>query len=244
MKLRALLVVLSALAALAAFAQAPSHTATKADFDKGMKQLSNWGRWGKDDQRGTVNLITPAKVKQAASLAKQGITVSLEHPLMTEPAADNANPLTHTMTATGENPVAGAYAMDSYSIAFHGYGHTHMDALGHAFQDGKMYNGYPQSSVTKDGAMKNDITAYQNGIVTRGILVDIPRLKGVPYLEPGTPIYVEDMEAWEKKTGVKIGSGDAVFVRTGRWARRAAKGPWNAGEILAGLTVLGGAGGH
>src|ERR1041385_2037533 len=234
MKLR--IVPLAGLLTLAAFAQS-SHHATKADFDRWMKDLSNWGRWGKDDQRGTVNLITAAKVKQAASLVKQGITVSLEHPLLTEAAADNTNPLTHTMTATGENPVFGAYAMDSYSIAFHGYGHTHMDALGHAFQDGKMYNGYPQSSVTKNGAMKNDITVYQNGIVTRGILVDIPRLKGIPYMEPGAPVYAEDIEAWEKKAGVKIGSGDAVFVRTGRWARRAAKGPWNAGEILAGLHV-------
>ena len=236
MKLRITALATGVLLAWAAFGQA-SHNATKADFDRWMTQLSNWGRWGKDDQRGTVNLITPAKVKQAATLAKQGITVSLEHPLMTESAADNGNPLTHTMTATGENPVAGAYAMDNYSISFHGYGHTHMDALGHAFQNGKMYNGYPQSSVTKSGAAKNDITAYQNGIVTRGILVDIPRLKGIPYMEPGAAIYVEDIEAWEKKAGVKIGSGDAVFVRTGRWARRAAKGPWNAGEILAGLHV-------
>src|SRR5689334_18151402 len=121
MKIRIAILWSSVLIGLTAFAQS-SHTATKVDFDKWMKQLSNWGRWGKDDQRGTVNLITPAKVKQAASLAKQGITVSMEHPLMTEAAADNANPLTHTMTATGANPVLGAYAMDSYAIAFHGYG--------------------------------------------------------------------------------------------------------------------------
>ena len=214
-----------------------SHTATKADFDKWMKQLSNWGRWGKGDQKGTVNLITANKVKQAAALAKSGITVSLERKLDTQKSADNGNPLTHTMTNTGENPVAGAYAMDRYEISYHGYGHTHMDALGHAFMDGKMYNGYPQSSVTKSGAEKNDIVAFQNGVVTRGIIVDIPRLKGVPYLEPGAAIYVEDLEAWEKKTGVKIGSGDALFVRTGRWARRDAKGPWNAGQTIAGLHV-------
>jgi kynurenine formamidase len=214
-----------------------SHPATKADFDKWMKQLSNWGRWGKDDQRGTINLITPAKVKQAAALVKSGLTVSLERRLNTEKAADNGNPFTHTMTNTGENPVAGAYAMDRYEISYHGYGHTHMDALGHAFLNGRMYNGYPQSLVTKQGAARNDIAAFQSGLVTRGVIVDIPRLKGVPYLEPGQAIYVEDLEAWEKKTGVKIGSGDAVFVRTGRWARRDAQGPWNAGQTLAGLHV-------
>jgi kynurenine formamidase len=214
-----------------------SRTATKADFDRWMTQLSNWGRWGKDDQRGTVNLITPAKAKQAASLVKSGITISLERPLDTMRAEDNGNPLTHTMTNTGENPVAGAYAMDRYEISYHGYGHTHMDALGHAFLNGKMYNGYPQSSVTKAGASKNDIAAFQSGVVTRGIIVDIPRLKGVPFLEPGQAIYPDDLDAWEKKTGIKIGSGDAVFIRTGRWARRTAKGPWNAGQNLAGLHV-------
>lgn len=214
-----------------------ARVATKADFDRWMTQLSNWGRWGKDDQKGTVNLITPAKVKQAASLAKSGISVSLEHPLNTMRAEDNSSPLTHTMTNTGENPVAGAYAMDRYEISYHGYGHTHMDALGHAFLNGKMYNGYPQSAVTKEGAGKNDIAAFQNGVVTRGVIVDIPRFKGVPFLEPGQAIFTEDLEAWEKKTGVKIGSGDAVFIRTGRWARRSAKGPWNAGQILAGLHV-------
>lgn len=236
MTIRLISIALSLLATLSLTAQS-SHTATKADFERWMKQLSNWNRWGKDDQKGTVNLITPAKVKQAAALAKSGITVSLERKLDTMESADNSNPLTHIMTNTGENPVAGAYAMDRYEISYHGYGHTHMDALGHAFYDGKMYNGYAQSTVTKAGAAKNDVTAFQNGVVTRGIIVDIPRLKGIPYMEPGAPIYVEDLEAWEKKTGVKIGSGDALFIRTGRWARRAEKGAWNAGEILAGLHV-------
>src|SRR5439155_19787469 len=75
----------------------------------------------------------------------------------------------------------------------------------------------------------------KNGIMTRGILIDVPRLRGVPYLEPGTPIYAEDLEAWEKKSGVKIAPGDALLVRTGRWARRAQLGPWNVGQRAAGL---------
>ena len=219
---------------LTAFSQS-SHNVDKTQFERWMKQLSNWGRWGKDDQKGSVNLITPAKVKQAAASVKDGISVSLEHPVLTAHAPDNSDPLVHTMTATSQNPVLGAYAMDRYEISFHGYGHTHMDALGHAFRDGKMYNGYAQGEVTSAGAGKNDISVFRNGIVTRGVLIDIPRLKGVPYLEPKAAIYVEDLEAWEKKAGVRVGSGDAVFVRTGRWARRAAKGPWNAGEELAGL---------
>lgn len=231
---RILSLVVSSLATLALFAQS-SHNVDKVQFDKWMKELSNWNRWGKDDQKGAVNLITPAKVKQGASLAKQGITVSLEHIVETMRSEDVTSPMNHVMTNTSENPVAGAYAMDRYEISYHGYGHTHMDALAHAFMNGKMYNGYPQSTVTKQGASKNDIAVYQNGIVTRGILIDIPWLKGVKYLEPKTPIYVEDLEAFEKKTGIKVSSGDAVFVRTGRWARRAEKGPWNAGAESAGL---------
>src|SRR5262249_13633438 len=100
---------------------------------------------------------------------------------------------------------------------------------------GKMYNGFAQTDVTRQGAGKLAITNLKQGIFTRGILMDIPRLKGLPYLEPGTPIYPEDLEAWEKKANLKLQPGDAVFIRTGRWARRAAKGPWNVSQLSAGL---------
>ncbi len=102
---------------------------------------------------------------------------------------------------------------------------------------GKMYNGVPQSTVTSKGAEHFGVTNFKNGIMSRGILMDIPKLKGVEYLEPSTPIYPEDLDAWEKKTGIHVGSGDIVFFRTGRWARRAAKGPWDAGKSAAGLHV-------
>jgi kynurenine formamidase len=98
-----------------------------------------------------------------------------------------------------------------------------------------MYNGFSQQEVTRSGASKLAITNLKQGIFTRGILMDIPRLKGVKYLEPGTPIYPEDLEAWEKKAGLKLAAGDAVFIRTGRWARRAEKGPWDIGNNSAGL---------
>ena len=91
--------------------------------------------------------------------------------------------------------------------------------------------------VVKQGHPKNSIHNVKNGIVTRGILIDIPRLKGVPYLEPGTPIYVEDLEAWEKQAGVKVSAGDALFVRTGVWARRKAEGPWLRGRAEGGRSA-------
>lgn len=199
---------------------------TQADVDRMMKELSNWGRWGKDDQLGAMNLITPDKRKQAAALVKEGVPVSLARETNDEREADNPDPYKHVMTLTGSNN-PGQFSVDTFSILFHGYQHTHMDSLCHIFYQGKMYNGFSQQEITAKGAEKLAITNLQKGIFTRGILMDIPALKGVPYLEPGTAIYPEDLEAWEKKTGIKVSAGDAVFIRTGRWARRAAKGAWD-----------------
>jgi kynurenine formamidase len=208
---------------------------TAAMVDQWMTELSNWGRWGSQDQMGAVNLITPAKRKQAAALVKDGLSVSLARNTETEKAADNDSPFVHTMTSTGKNALQGSYSMDLITVSYHGWAHTHMDSLCHMFYKGKMYNGYPQTDVTSQGATKLAVTNFKNGILSRGILMDIPRLKGVPYLAPGTPIYPEDLDAWEKKAGVKVGSGDIVLIRTGRWAARDAKGPWPISTNAAGL---------
>jgi kynurenine formamidase len=232
MRITAVLALL--LSALCLAANDPHH-ATKADVERWMTELSNWGRWGKTDQLGTYNLITPAKRIEAAALVKEGLAVSLSHDTLMEKAPDNPDPFIHKMTYTGAHP-NGDWFMDEYTVRFHGLAHTHMDALAHTAWHGKMYNGFPQLDVTEQGAKELGITGFRNGIFTRAVLVDIPRLKGLPYLEPGVPIYPEDLEAWEKKAGVKIGSGDVVLIRTGRWARRAAKGPWDTARV-AGLHV-------
>jgi len=201
---------------------------TRAEYERWQTDLSNWGRWGKDDELGTLNLITPAKRKQAAALVKTGETVSLAHNPLTEKADDNANPFEHTMLR-GNN-------MDRYAVSYHGYAHSHIDALCHILYKDQTYNGYARADVnTETGCKKLGIQNLKNGVVTRGVLVDIPRLRNLPYLEPGTAIYVEDLEAWEKKSGVKIAPGDALLVRTGRWARRAKVGPWSVGQSQAGL---------
>lgn len=215
------------------FAQSPRPLVTKAEFERWKTELSNWGRWGQDDQRGALNLVTPAKRKQAAALVKEGVPVSLAGDVDTEKAVDNDVPYEHVMIQMG--PIN---ASERLAVSYHGYAHTHIDALAHRFFDGKMWNGFSREEVTQEaGAKKNSIYAVREGIFTRGILMDIPRLKGVPYLEPGTRIFVEDLEAWEKKAGVKVSAGDAVFIRTGRWARRAKVGPWNAAREAAGLDV-------
>jgi len=213
-------------------AQTPaSRSLTKADVDRMMTELSNWGRWGAADEMGTVNLLTPARRKAAAALVTEGASISLSRDTDSVAAPDNSNPFVHKMS----DPVGGEFNMDEYDIFFHGFAYTHFDALSHVFYQGKMYNGFPVSAVTKDGASKLAVTAFRDGFLGRGVLVDIARLKKVPYLDGSTAIYPEDLEAWEKSTGVRIGPGDIVFVRTGRWARRAAKGPWDISSQSAGL---------
>jgi len=228
-----------AVVGLLAFVLAPSLAQTprpvsQEEFDRWMKELSNWGRWGKDDELGALNLITPAKRRAAAQLVREGVTVSLSHDAETQTAADNPRPFVHEMIAHGETPDVTSHS-DSFSIAHHGLAHTHLDALCHYFYKDRMYNGVPRSEVTAAGSRRLSIYRAKGGIFSRGVLVDIPRLKGVPYLEPGTPIYPEDLDAWEKYAGIKISAGDVVFVRSGRWARRADKGPWAASDHLAGL---------
>src|SRR5262245_27406243 len=200
--LRSLLVLLSVAVAFqpAASTRSPRNA---AEFDDLFKQVSNWGRWGKDDQLGALNLVTAAKRKQAAALVRSGLSVSLAHNPLTERAEDNTNPFEHTMLR-GNN-------MDRYAVSYHGYAHSHIDALCHFLYKDHTYNGFARADVNTDkGCVKLGIDNLKNGIVTRGVLVDIPRLRGVEYLEPGTAIYAEDVEAREKKSGVKIGDGDVL----------------------------------
>jgi len=198
-----------------------------------MEELSNWGRWGKEDQMGTLNLITPAKRKEAARLVKEGVSVSLSRPADKVKGIENPSPWGQEMRGVG----SGAFAMDTYTINYHGFAHTHLDALCHFAYKGRMYNGFSSESVQPEGCGKLGVEHLREGIVTRGVLIDIPRLEGVDYLAPGTAIYAKDLDAWEKKTGVTVRSGDAVFIRTGRWARRAAEGPWDIAKSGAGVHV-------
>ncbi|HAD74794.1 MAG: cyclase [Gemmatimonadetes bacterium] len=210
-----------------------SRDVTESMVEQWMTDLSNWGRWGDDDQLGTLNLITPEKRLQASSLVRVGTSVSLSHNYLKERAADATSPFVHEMSGVGGR---GVFVGDRYSISYHGYAHSHLDALCHMMHEGRLYNGYVRDDeVTEAGCNKLAIINFKQGIVTRGILMDIARLKGVEYLEPGTPIYVEDLEAWEQEAGIRVGSGDIVLVRSGRWARRAEVGPWATGREAAGL---------
>jgi kynurenine formamidase len=206
--------------AIALPATVATQSVTRAEFGRWKTELSNWGRWGTDDQIGALNLITPAKRRQAAALVRDGVSVSLSRDADTRKAIDNPDPFEHSMLAIGA---------DRMGVVPHGVAHTHLDSLAHIHDNGVFYNGYKPdaNAVMKNGHTRNSIINLKNGVFTRGILVDLPRLKGVPYLEPGTPITAQDMEAWETFAGVKVSAGDALFLRTGRWARRAALGPFD-----------------
>jgi kynurenine formamidase len=206
---------------------------TPAEYERWQTELTNWGRWGKEDEMGALNLITPAKRKAAAGLVKEGVSVSLASNAATQKAPDVPCPAEWAMTAASQ-----AAATDRIAYpCIHGAGATHLDSFAHIFFNGKMWNGYPvEGNVTREGgAARNSVLNMKHGIVTRAVLYDIARLKGVAYLEPGTRIFPEDLEAWEKKTGVRAGQGDAMLLRWGRWARGAKLGPWNTDEGSAGL---------
>jgi len=190
---------------------------TAAQVDEWMQELSNWGRWGADDQLGAVNLITPAKRRAALALATAGEVVSLSLPVSVGEPPDNPDS-TAAFTSLRVVEITSGFLMERQQVAFHGSTVSHLDALCHAHHNGQIYNGLALEDVfTEDGCSRMGISGLAGGIVTRGVLLDIPRLKGLDALETGTHVYPEDIEAWERRTGVTVSAGDAVFLRTGRW---------------------------
>jgi kynurenine formamidase len=210
---------------------------SEADFHRAMKELSNWGRWGKDDELGAANFITQAKRKQALGLAKEGLTVSLAHDIIQEAAADGASYLDRAVVNISPTGGSDRY---QYTGTYHGSVHSHLDALDcHVMQDGKGYNGVAFEDIkAAGGCPRGHINVHKNGIVTRGVLFDATLLPGKAtpqgWLEPGTAIHREDLEALEKIQRVKVSQGDVILLYTGRWKRRAARGAWKSAEGWAG----------
>ena len=199
-----------------------------------MNSLSNWGRWGPDDELGTLNLVTPEKVAQAGRLVTEGITVTCARLIVPEGAADVTSiPPLHYMVRTGESAPAngGGGASDFFGFSFHGLTITHLDALCHQFWDGKMYNGKDAALVTADQkATAGHIDRAQNGFVTKGVMLDITKVKGKQWLDPGEPVFTEDLEAAEAAQGVRVEEGDALMLRLGWYKRRLELGPPEAGR--------------
>jgi len=194
----------------------------KALFDK----VRNWGRWGAQDERGALNHIGPAEIARAAALVGAGRNVGLSRAFPTQPGIENPRPAQHHMLASGEDRhslnVPGMEAVFDYiGIAFHGLSCSHIDALCHIFREGRMYNDRPASEVRSRGATSNTIMAAMNGIVGRGVLLDIPLALGVDFIEPKHLVTPQELDAAERKLGVSVMKGDILTIRIGRDARPA-----------------------
>jgi len=211
---------------------------TASEFRALFETVCNWGRWGEDDERGTLNELGADRIVEAAQLVRRGETVTLSRPWNTEPSIENHEPAVHRMTllpdADGGSGLL-RFAKDYIGADYHNDSHSHIDALCHVALDGFLYNGKPSVAVTREGAGVETIEVARNGLVGRGVLLDVPRLRGVPWLEPGQHVFPEDLEAAEHEQGVTVAQGDILLVRTGHTRRLVELAPWDTANAKAGL---------
>jgi kynurenine formamidase len=201
---------------------------TTETLDAMYESLKNWDRWGADDQHGALNHLTDRRRAAAAALVRSGESISLAHDLGTEPSAENPHPAHHHMLASGDardsTGIAGyEAARDHLALDIHGLFTTHVDALSHMFVRGQMFGGRPASDVRSDGARSNTVLSMADGVVGRGVLLDVPRALGCDFLDTGEVITVDDLQAAEEAEGVQVTEGDVLLVSWGRAARRRAK---------------------
>jgi kynurenine formamidase len=207
------------------------------EFRQLFDRVTNWGTWGADDERGALNYLTPELVAAAAGLVRTGRTVSLSRSLNTEREPDNPEPADHRMTMLGgrEHPEGLAFAKDYIGVDYHNDSHSHLDALCHVSYDGSLYNGRPADSVSATGAAVETVETLKDGLVGRGVLLDVPGTRGVSWLEPGDSVLPGDLEQSEDRQGVRVEEGDILLVRTGHASRLDQLGPWDTASSKAGL---------
>ena len=184
---------------------------TVEEYEGYKQRLSNWGRWGKDDHIGTLNHITVDARRHAATLVREGRSISMANSLDTRPGPRNPFPVAHYMRWHGN------IAWDYIGINYHGMTNTHIDALCHVMtaEDGELFNGRPSSDVSVRGARSNSVDRFRDGIVTRGVLYDIPRFRGTGFVTFDTPVHGWDLEDCAKAQGIEPRQGDAVIIRSG-----------------------------
>jgi kynurenine formamidase len=187
---------------------------------------------------GALNHITPAEIVAAAAEVRLGRTVSLASPIADEATADNPEPAVHRMTSESGADMGDEglhFALDRLTMNIHGNADTHLDALCHVVYQGRLHNDVPASAIGTDGAEALSVDVARDGIVGRGVLLDIPRLRGVPWLEPGDHVTADELLAAEREQHVRVGRGDLLLVRVGHRKRRDELGPWDAATTRAGL---------
>jgi kynurenine formamidase len=208
---------------------------SEAEFRALYQRLRRTYAWGPGDRLGTLNSISPAEVVAAASDVRDGRTVSLAAPIESRAAHDNPDPAVHQMTGSADSASGLSFATDRLAMNIHGNADSHIDALSHVIFDGELYDGIDARTVTATGATELSIDLAGQGIAGRGLLLDIPRVRGVPWLEPGDHVTADDLLAAESALYDRIEQGDLLFVRVGHRARRQSLGPWDAAEARAGL---------
>ena len=210
---------------------------TEQEFRDLYERLRRRNPWGPQDRRGALNNLSPQHLLETLKLPTTGRTISLAAAIEDWPTADNPHPAEHEMTSeSGANAPPGlSFSMDRIAMNIHGNADSHIDALCHVVFDGELYNGVSASTVTEEGATELSIALAENGIVGRGVLLDVPRARSVRWLEPGDHVTEADLLAAEQTQGVRIRRGDIVFVRVGHRRRRKERGPWNAAAARAGI---------
>jgi kynurenine formamidase len=207
---------------------------TRSGITELLSQRRNWGRWGADDQRGAVNLVTPQHTREAAGSVRSGEVISLSRPYPKHPGPANPRPADHYVMR--ETRGDGGMASDFYGVNYHGLACTHMDALSHAWGADGMWNGrQPDDVVHPSGVRWGGIEQWGSGIVTRGVLLDVPRYRGDPYVTQNRPVHGEELAEICAAQNVEVGPGDALAVYSGReeWDRREAS--WGSGTSRPGL---------
>jgi kynurenine formamidase len=206
---------------------------TKGDFDALYAQVRHWDE---PTSRGALEHLTPDQVIAAARLVQSGFSVGLALPLSSERRPDNPTPPDRRMTALSDGESGGVqFVKDYVGLDYHNDGLTHLDALSHVSYDGRFFGGVPDSSADEDGTSVGDVLPASDGIVGRGVLLDIPRLRAVPWLEPGDQVRPDELLGAEEAQGVRLQSGDIAFVRSGHTRRLAELGPWDTPQAKAGL---------
>ena len=205
------------------------NTLTDREVITMISSLSNWGRWGKDDELGTINLITPDRRRRAATLVTDGIPVSCARPIVTNDiSADTSFQPVRFMVDSGEGRdhdsreriLARRGASEFIGMVFHGYTITHVDTPAHYFWEGQIYNGRSCNMITaREGARAESVDLLRDGVVSRGVLLDVAALKG-RWLDAGEGVMPADLEAAERAQSVRVEPGDILLIRTGYYARR------------------------
>lgn len=209
------------------------------DFAALYRELAARNGWAAG-ARGALAALTPERAAAAAREVRLGRSVTLAAPVQTQAAPDDPEPARHTMVGAAAGGMAGAgpglhFARDSFAMTVHGDVDSHLDALCHVVYDGTLHGGVPADRVTADGATALSVETVADGIVGRGVLLDIPRLRGVPWLDPGDGATADDLRAAERAQRTRVGAGDLLLVRVGHRRRRTEQGPWDVSRERAGL---------